>query len=149
MLDMINKKDLKIQTYRAGGNGGQNVNKVETAVRIEHIPTGVVVTSQIHRTQGQNKREALKLLEEKLSEIKEVKKREAKQADRRARLDTEVVVRTYSKKKGVKDIRLPGRQFNYNVVLDGDIDEMLQEIRGEMSGRQLIDVSESRSEERW
>lgn len=73
----MNKKDFKIETFRATGNGGQNVNKLETGVRITHLPTGLSASCQDERHQGQNKRRAFKVLLERIEEHEQEQKKEA------------------------------------------------------------------------
>ncbi|MBI4287050.1 MAG: peptide chain release factor 2 [Chloroflexi bacterium] len=125
----INPDDLKMEAYRSSGAGGQNVQKVSTAVRITHIPTGIVVTQQSERSQLQNKEIALRLLQSKLLEIELAKK-----AEERARLKGEHVeagwgnqIRSYviHPYKMVKDHRTGYETSNAQAVLDGELDEFI------------------------
>jgi peptide chain release factor 2 len=126
----INDVDLKIDTYRAGGAGGQHVNKTDSAVRITHLPTGIVVQCQNERSQHSNKAKAYKLLRARLYDY-EVAKREAKAAeDAKARLKIEwgSQIRSYVlfPYQQVADHRTDLKTSNVDGVLDGDLDELIR-----------------------
>ena len=126
----INEVDLKIDTYRAGGAGGQHVNKTDSAVRITHMPTGIVVQCQNERSQHSNKAKARKMLRSKMYDY-EVAKREAKAAeDAKARLRIEwgSQIRSYVlfPYQQVNDHRTELKTSAVDDVLDGDIDELVR-----------------------
>jgi peptide chain release factor 2 len=126
----INEVDLKIDTYRAGGAGGQHVNKTDSAVRITHMPTGIVVQCQNERSQHSNKAKAMKLLRAKLYDY-ELAKREAKAAeDARNRLKIEwgSQIRSYVlfPYQQVNDHRTELKTSNVDGVLDGDLDDLIR-----------------------
>jgi peptide chain release factor 2 len=126
----VNEVDLKIDTYRAGGAGGQHVNKTDSAVRITHMPTGIVVQCQNERSQHSNKAKAMKLLRSRLYEY-ELAKREAKAAeDAKARLKIEwgSQIRSYVlfPYQQVNDHRTEVKTSNVDGVLDGDLDELIR-----------------------
>jgi peptide chain release factor 2 len=126
----INDEDLRIDTYRAGGAGGQHVNKTDSAVRITHIPTGIVVQCQNERSQHANKDKAFKLLRAKLYDY-EVAKREAKAAeDAKSRLKIEwgSQIRSYVlfPYQQVNDHRTELKTSDVQGVLDGDLDELIR-----------------------
>lgn len=121
----INPKDLRIDTYRSGGAGGQNVNKVETAIRITHIPTGFVVACQTERSQLQNREQAFnqlraKLLEKKRSEEMD-QKQELKGASQSADFGQQIRSYVLHPYQMVKDLRTDWETSNTQGVLDGDI----------------------------
>jgi peptide chain release factor 2 len=125
----INDKDLRIDTYRSSGAGGQHVNKTDSAVRITHLPTGVVVACQSERSQHQNRAHAFAMLRARLYEL-ELQKREA-QAEAMNAAKTEIgwghQIRSYVLQpyQMVKDLRTGVETGNPNAVLDGDIDGFL------------------------
>ena len=125
----INTEDLRIDTYRAGGHGGQNVQKLETAIRITHLPTNLVVTCQDERSQGQNKLKAMTVLRSRLYEMERRRKEEALTSERRSQVGTgerSEKVRTYNYPQNrVTDHRINYSSHNLEAILDGDIDEMI------------------------
>jgi peptide chain release factor 2 len=126
----INEVDLKIDTYRAGGAGGQHVNKTDSAVRITHLPTKIVVQCQNERSQHSNKAKAMKLLRARLYDY-ELAKREAKAAaDAAGRLDVEwgSQIRSYVlfPYQQVNDHRTELKTSDVDGVLDGDLDNLIR-----------------------
>ena len=125
----INTEDLRIDTYRAGGHGGQNVQKLETAIRITHLPTNLVVTCQDERSQGQNKLKAMTVLRSRLYEMERRRKEDALTSERRSQVGTgerSEKVRTYNYPQNrVTDHRINYSSHNLEAILDGDIDEMI------------------------
>jgi peptide chain release factor 2 len=126
----IDEVDLKIDTYRAGGAGGQHVNKTDSAVRITHMPTGIVVQCQNERSQHSNKAKAMKLLRARLYDY-ELAKREAKAAeDAKARLKIEwgSQIRSYVlfPYQQVADHRTDVKTSDVDGVLDGDLDDLIR-----------------------
>lgn len=125
----IRPEDLKIETMRAGGHGGQHVNKTESAVRITHIPTGIVVSCQNERSQHQNKATALKILRAKLYELAQREQMEKVQKERRSQVGSGErceKIRTYNYPQNrVTDHRIGLTIYNLPEVLDGDLDEII------------------------
>ena len=125
----INPSDLKIDTYRSSGAGGQHVNTTDSAVRITHLPTGLVVTSQDGRSQIKNKEAAMKVLASKLYEMEYEKQRKEVESERRSQVgsgDRSEKIRTYNFPQGrVTDHRIKLTLHRLEAVLDGDLDEMI------------------------
>ncbi len=122
----IREEDLKVDTYRSGGAGGQHVNKTESAVRITHIPTGVVVACQNERSQHQNREVALKMLKSKLIEIKERehldKIEDIKGVQKEIAWGSQIRSYVFMPYTLAKDHRTGFENGNINAVMDGDID---------------------------
>lgn len=122
----INPDDLKIDTYRSSGAGGQHINKTESAIRITHIPTGVVVTCQNERSQHKNKDMAMKMLKSKLVEIAEREQKEKIADIKGAQLEigwgSQIRSYVFHPYTMVKDHRTNYEVGNINAVMDGDID---------------------------
>lgn len=125
----LKDEDLRIDTYRASGAGGQHVNKTDSAIRITHIPTGIVVTCQSERSQTQNKENAMKMLKSKLYEIKEQEQKEKIEdiKGKYSQIAWGSQIRTYvfQPYTMVKDHRTNCEDGNINAVMDGNIDKFI------------------------
>ena len=129
----INDSDLKIDTYRASGAGGQHVNKTESAIRITHIPTGLVVTCQDESSQHKNRAAALKVLKSRLLASEQEKGAAERAAERRSLVSTgdrSAKIRTYNFPQGrVTDHRINFTSYKLNEILDGDITEVIEKLK--------------------
>ncbi|MGI6108820.1 MAG: peptide chain release factor 1 [Eubacteriaceae bacterium] len=125
----IDPNDLRIDVYRSSGNGGQSVNTTDSAVRITHEPTGIVITCQDEKSQLKNKEKALKVLKARLYEIEEQKRQSEIASERRSQVgtgDRSERIRTYNFPQGrVTDHRIGMTVHQLDSFLDGDIDEMV------------------------
>ncbi len=126
----IDEGDLRIDTYRASGAGGQHVNKTDSAVRITHLPTGIVVQNQNERSQSSNKQAAMRLLRSRLAELAEEQREEELARERGAAQNTGFgsQIRSYvlHPYQLVKDLRTQHETGNTQAVLDGDLDDFIR-----------------------
>jgi peptide chain release factor 2 len=125
----INPADLRIDTYRASGAGGQHVNKTDSAIRITHIPTGVVVQCQSDRSQHKNRSTAFKMLQSKLYELEKLKQSEAQQIleDNKSDIGWGSQIRSYVLDQSrIKDLRTGVETSSPNSVLDGNLTPFMQ-----------------------
>jgi len=142
----IKPSDLRVDTYRASGAGGQHVNKTDSAVRLTHMPTGIVVECQDERSQHKNRARAMSLLKARLLDA-EISQRESEQAqDRKLQVgsgDRSERIRTYNYPQGrVTDHRINLTLYKLPEVLEGDLDQIIQPLVSEHQADQLAAISE-------
>lgn len=129
----INPKDLEFESFRSGGHGGQNVNKVSTAVRLKHKPTSIVVTAQTERFQAQNREIAMDLLRSKLWQMEEEKRQAELSGTRAVQVgtgDRSEKIRTYNfPQNRVTDHRIQKSWHNLEEILDGNLDQVITALK--------------------
>lgn len=140
----ISPSDIQMDVYKAGGPGGQSVQKNSTAIRLTHKPTGIVVQCQDERSQGQNRARALSILKARLFEIEENKRSQEQAADRKSQIgsgDRSEKIRTYN----FPQSRITDHRINYSShqlagVLDGEIDDFIEELSIEDEAKRLAEA---------
>ncbi|MBQ7455640.1 MAG: peptide chain release factor 1 [Clostridia bacterium] len=137
----IKPEDIRIDTYRASGHGGQYINRTDSAVRITHLPTGVVVTCQDEKSQLKNKEKAMKVLASRLYDLYRSQAEGAYAADRRAKVGTgerNERIRTYNFPQGrVTDHRIGLTLYKIDAIVDGDLDEIIDALTVEEQAEKL------------
>ena len=143
----INPADLRVDTFRASGAGGQHINKTDSAIRITHLPSGLVVECQDERSQHKNRARAMSVLAARLAQLEEDKRRAEEANTRRSLLSTgdrSDRIRTYNYPQGrVTDHRINLTLYRLNEVMEGDLDALVQPILHEYQADQLAALSES------
>ena len=143
----LNPAEIKVDTFRASGAGGQHVNKTDSAVRMTHLPTGIVVECQDDRSQHKNRARALALLRARIKDVRE-REQQAKEAATRKSLvgtgDRSDRVRTYNFPQGrVTDHRIKLDLYRIAAIMDGDLDEIVDALAAEHQAEQLAALGES------
>ncbi|WBF65624.1 MAG: peptide chain release factor 1 [Candidatus Kinetoplastibacterium crithidii] len=142
---VINNNDIRIDTFRASGAGGQHINKTDSAVRITHLPTGLVVECQDDRSQHRNKEKAMRVLAARLKD-KEIRDLQNKEAAERKSLvgsgDRSERIRTYNYPQSrVTDHRINLTLYKLSQIMDGDMDEIIESLLAEFQAEQLANIS--------
>jgi peptide chain release factor 1 len=126
----INPKDIRIDTFRASGAGGQHVNRTDSAIRITHLSTGIVVSCQDEKSQHKNKDKAMKVLKSRLYEYERNKRQDSIASNRKSQVGTGArseKIRTYNfPQSRVTDHRIAGQNFNIEIILDGNLEELVR-----------------------
>ena len=142
----INDADIKIDTYRASGAGGQHVNKTESAIRLTHIPTGLVVTCQDESSQHKNKASAMKVLRSRLFALEQEKLNKDRDEMRKSLVSTgdrSAKIRTYNYPQGrVTDHRIGLTLYDLPKILDGDVSKLIDEIKLYINTERLKEAGE-------
>ena len=140
----INPADIKVDTYRASGAGGQHVNKTSSAIRITHFPSGIVVTCQDQRSQHKNREKAMRVLKAKLYEIAQANLDSSVAENRRSQVgtgDRSERIRTYNYPQGrVTDHRINLTLYKIDQILDGDLDDIIGALITEDQARKLANI---------
>ncbi|MFN0247446.1 MAG: peptide chain release factor 1 [Kofleriaceae bacterium] len=143
----INDKDLKVDTYRSSGAGGQHVNTTDSAVRITHLPTGVVVACQDERSQIKNRAKAMKILRSRILEAERERQMQVEAASRKSQVgsgDRSEKIRTYNfPQDRVTDHRIGLTKHNLPAIMDGNLDEIIEALRANAQAEALKAQTES------
>ncbi len=143
----IDPAELRIDTFRASGAGGQHINKTDSAVRITHLPTGIVVECQDDRSQHRNKAQALAVLAARLKDMEERKQREAIASTRKSLIgsgDRSERIRTYNFPQGrVTDHRINLTLYKIDAIMDGDLDELIDALSAAHQAEQLAQLAQA------
>ena len=141
----IDIKDLRIDTYRAQGAGGQHVNKTDSAVRITHLPSNIVVQCQDEKSQHKNRAKALKLLRAKLYEEERLQREQERAADRKSQVgsgDRSERIRTYNFPQGrVTDHRINLTLYKLDRVMEGELDEVINALVSDEQAGLLAEIT--------
>jgi peptide chain release factor 1 len=141
----INPADIRIDTFRASGAGGQHVNKTDSAVRVTHLPTGIVVESQTDRSQHRNRAEAMAVLASRLLDRERTERQRAEAAQRKSLIgsgDRSERIRTYNFPQGrVTDHRINLTLYKIDAIMDGDLDELIDALAQEFQAEQLAAIA--------
>ncbi|NCP65311.1 MAG: peptide chain release factor 1 [Paraglaciecola sp.] len=142
----INKADLKVDTFRASGAGGQHVNKTDSAIRITHIPTGLIVECQDERSQHKNRAKAMAVLQSRLNQLEEEKRKAEETSTRRSLVasgDRSERIRTYNFPQGrMTDHRINLTLYRLDEIIAGDLDAVIEPIRQEHQADLLASLSD-------
>jgi peptide chain release factor 1 len=137
----INPADLKVDTYRASGAGGQHVNRTDSAIRITHLPTGIVVECQDERSQHKNRARAMAVLQSRIQAAEDEKRRLEEQSTRRSLVgsgDRSERIRTYNFPQGrLTDHRINLTIYRLNEVMEGELQQIIEPLKQEHQADQL------------
>jgi peptide chain release factor 1 len=143
----INPADLRVDTFRASGAGGQHVNKTDSAVRLTHLPTGLVVECQDDRSQHRNREKALQVLAARLKDKQQREQSDKEAAERKSLVgtgDRSERIRTYSFPQGrMTDHRINLTLYKLGYIMDGDLDELIKALLSEHQAGLLADLAQA------